>query len=145
MQPRILLRLIAAPTLVSSMLAIALLPAQASGVKPETAIKAGASCDVTKAAPHKPGEIRSTKENGYPAVVNIPVEYPALDLTAAESDAAVALFGCDCPACLNTLQQLRRQPLLTSGQGHCLTAMLDRVSAQEIQTVLQALEAEEAN
>ncbi|TVP63081.1 MAG: hypothetical protein EA342_18460 [Leptolyngbya sp. LCM1.Bin17] len=30
--------------------------------------------------------------------------------SAAESDAAVALFGCDCPACLNALQQLRNQP-----------------------------------
>jgi hypothetical protein len=30
-----------------------------------------------------------------------------LEFTDEESDAAVALFGCDCPTCLNSLRQLR--------------------------------------
>ncbi|MBD2021845.1 hypothetical protein H6F43_16820 [Leptolyngbya sp. FACHB-36] len=30
-----------------------------------------------------------------------------LEFTDEESDAAAALFGCDCPACLNALRQLR--------------------------------------
>ncbi|PZV18459.1 MAG: hypothetical protein DCF22_01690 [Leptolyngbya sp.] len=29
------------------------------------------------------------------------------DLTDEESDAAIALFGCDCPACTRSLRQLR--------------------------------------
>lgn len=30
-----------------------------------------------------------------------------LEFTDEESDAAIALFGCDCPMCLNALRQLR--------------------------------------
>jgi hypothetical protein len=30
-----------------------------------------------------------------------------LDFTEEESDTAIALFGCDCPSCLNSLRQLR--------------------------------------
>lgn len=37
-----------------------------------------------------------------------------LDFTEEESDAAVALFGCDCPLCLNSLRQLRGLPPLAS-------------------------------
>ncbi|MEK0187891.1 hypothetical protein, partial [Microcoleus anatoxicus] len=33
-----------------------------------------------------------------------------LDFTEEESDAAVALYGCDCPLCLNSLRQLRGLP-----------------------------------
>jgi hypothetical protein len=116
-----------------------------------------------------------------------------VNFSAAESDAAVTLFGCDCPACLNALQQLRSQPpapqvltsrrlgpgnrltathrtlfasrqrrlpvaALTSAatlrsqpevanpvQGHCWVNLQERTTPEEIQTVLQALEAEEAN
>jgi hypothetical protein len=39
-----------------------------------------------------------------------PVEM--LDFSEEESDAAVAKFGCDCPACINSLRQLRGVPLL---------------------------------
>ncbi len=35
-----------------------------------------------------------------------------MDFTEEESDAAVALFGCDCPVCMNSLRQLRGLPLL---------------------------------
>jgi hypothetical protein len=35
-----------------------------------------------------------------------------LDFSEEESDAAVAMFGCDCPTCLNILRQLRGVPLL---------------------------------
>ncbi len=35
-----------------------------------------------------------------------------LDFSEEESDAAVALYGCDCPLCLNSLRQLRGLPPL---------------------------------
>ncbi|MEG3847797.1 hypothetical protein QT971_12275 [Microcoleus sp. herbarium19] len=35
-----------------------------------------------------------------------------LDFTEEESDAAAALFGCDCQACINSLRQLRGLPPL---------------------------------
>lgn len=37
-----------------------------------------------------------------------------LDFTEEESDAAVALYGCDCPLCINLLRQLRGLPPLAS-------------------------------
>jgi hypothetical protein len=39
-----------------------------------------------------------------------PDELPQLEFTDAESDASVALFGCDCPACINALRQMRGLP-----------------------------------
>ena len=39
-----------------------------------------------------------------------PDEVPELEFTDEESDASVALFGCDCPACLNALRQIRGLP-----------------------------------
>jgi hypothetical protein len=35
-----------------------------------------------------------------------------MDFTEEESDAAVALFGCDCPVCMNSLRQLGGLPPL---------------------------------
>ncbi|NEP55723.1 MAG: hypothetical protein F6K31_01630 [Symploca sp. SIO2G7] len=71
-------------------------------------------------------------------------DYPFLDFSAAESDAAVTLFGCDCPSCINALRQLRLESLLHKDQeGHCWTS-LEGVSSQEVQEVLESLEAEEA-
>lgn len=37
-------------------------------------------------------------------------ELPELEFTEEESDASVELFGCDCPACINALRQLRGLP-----------------------------------
>lgn len=39
-----------------------------------------------------------------------PGELPELEFTDEESDASVSLFGCDCPACLNALRQIRGLP-----------------------------------
>ena len=39
-----------------------------------------------------------------------PDELPELEFTDEESDASVTLFGCDCPACLNALRQIRGLP-----------------------------------
>jgi hypothetical protein len=32
---------------------------------------------------------------------------PMLEFNEAESDVAIQLFGCDCPACINSLRQMR--------------------------------------
>jgi hypothetical protein len=83
------------------------------------------------------------------ASVSIPIDVPPADFTTAESDAAVTLFGCDCSSCISALRRVRSQSLLTSGKlnsgkGHCWTALQQRVSPEELQTVLQTLEAEES-
>lgn len=48
----------------------------------------------------KPGETLSSMQ---PSDSNIAM----LDFTEEESDAAIKLFTCDCPYCLNSLRQLR--------------------------------------
>ena len=63
-----------------------------------------------------------------------------VNFTAAESDAAVSLFGCDCPSCLQALQQLRTQPAASAGQGHCWANLRQENTPQQIQQVLQSLE-----
>ena len=97
-------------------------------------------------------------------------EDPVMDFSAAESDAAVALFGCDCPPCINALRQLQNkspsqvllsssqillsssqvlpsnsQVLPSNSQSHCWTALQQRSSPKEVQDILQNLETEEAN
>ena len=67
-----------------------------------------------------------------------------LNFSAAESDAAAVLFGCDCAACISALRQLRSQSLLNNVNGHCWSTMQERVSPQTVQEVLQDLEAKEA-
>lgn len=39
-------------------------------------------------------------------------EHPFLEFTLEESNTAIALFGCDCPAHLNQLRRMRGLPLL---------------------------------
>jgi hypothetical protein len=36
-----------------------------------------------------------------------PEKVTELNFTDEESDTAIALFGCDCPSCLNSLRQMR--------------------------------------
>ncbi|MBE9204726.1 hypothetical protein IQ218_16430 [Synechocystis salina LEGE 06099] len=90
------------------------------------------------------------------------------DFSYAESDAAVALFGCDCPACIGALRQLRDQPYtsqrLTSNrpttdksffsknqtrlndpvEGHCWANLQELATEEDIKVVLQTLENEES-
>ncbi len=108
------------------------------------------------------------------ANVPIPAENPSqsqefdFDFSYAESDAAVALFGCDCPACIGALRQLRSQPYtsqrLTSNrpttdqsffsknqarfndpvEGHCWANLQELATEEDIKVVLQTLENEES-
>jgi hypothetical protein len=41
---------------------------------------------------------------------NDPSDIIEMNFTEEESDTAIALFGCDCPSCLNALRQMRGQP-----------------------------------
>jgi len=54
-------------------------------------------------------DLRQLKAMSPPSEAEIsPATFPmTLDFTVEESDAAVALFGCDCPACIRSLRTLR--------------------------------------
>ena len=54
---------------------------------------------------------RLTGERNSSPLINIPQgsdeDYQMYEFTEAESDAAAALYGCDCPVCINALRQLQ--------------------------------------
>lgn len=153
MNHRMILNLVAIPTLASSMLTIVLMAGVASAAEALAKLSAGITPTSVEASCDLPAH--STLESSVMGQINrgvlvasstkIPGEYPVLDFSTAESDAAATLFGCDCPACIKALRQLRSQSWLNNGQGHCWSSLQQRVSQQEIQKVLQTLEAEEAN
>lgn len=149
MNHRFLLSLVAIPTLASSMLVMSLLTGLASAsesVQAKNSASAQASCDIPVDSQLKSSRMNLHKGNVklMASSAGIPIDVPQADFTAAESDAAVTLFGCDCPSCIGTLRQLSSQSLLNRSEGHCWTALQQRVSSEELQTVLQTLEAEEA-
>ena len=55
--------------------------------------------------------VRQTSDRNSSPLINIPrgsdEDYQMYELTEAESDAAAALYGCDCPVCINALRQLQ--------------------------------------
>jgi hypothetical protein len=60
---------------------------------------------------------KTTTSNSQPKISwQQPADEPTtmLDFTEEESDAAVALYGCDCPVCINSLRQLRGLPPLAT-------------------------------
>lgn len=155
----ILLNLATIPTLASSMLTMVLMPGLAHAAGTRTPVSVQTSCNVPVDSGMRNSETRLAFQNGETNAASTKeslIEDPVMDFSAAESDAAVAVFGCDCPPCINALRQLRSQlssqVLLSSSQilpsnsqGHCWTALQQRTSPIEVQDILQDLETEEAN
>ena len=155
MNYRILLNFVTMTTLASSMLPMVLMPPLAHAAEARTPAVVQTLCSVpvdsfmgfseTKLA------FQNAETNAASSTESSSEEDPAMDFSVAESDAAVALFGCDCPPCINALRQLRgqlsSQVLLSSSQilpsnsqGHCWTALQQSTSPQEVQDILQDLE-----
>ena len=149
MNYRILLNFVTMTTLASSMLTMVLMPPLAHAAEARTPASVQTSCSV----PVDSGMISETKlafQNAASSTESSS-EDPAMDFSAAESDAAVALFGCDCPPCINALRQLQSQSssqvllsssqiLPSNSQGHCWTGLQQRTSPIERQNILQDLE-----
>lgn len=141
MNHRILLSLVALPTLASSMLAMMLLSGKVLATEAiGTKLQANVSCDAPT-IPKQPTSLLHRTNRG----ILVASSTPNLDFSDAESDAAVTLFGCDCSSCINALRQLRTQTLLDKSKGHCWSSLELRKSPQEVQQVLDTLEAQEAN
>ncbi|MBW4661257.1 MAG: hypothetical protein KME15_21495 [Drouetiella hepatica Uher 2000/2452] len=147
MNHKILLSLVAIPAMASSLLALPLLTlASAATESSQTWAEAiatplTASCDLLESEAVQSLRPRD-HETLIASAINIPIEYPETDFSAAESDAAVTLFGCDCSSCIRALQQLRRQTLLNNS-GHCWSALQKRATQSEMQEVLDTLESQE--
>jgi hypothetical protein len=143
MNLQLALTLMTVPALTGSLLMAGLVTERALALSDSTVFpSSSASCD----AP--PTRLDTSIQHGDQGVLIASTkgfnESTAPDFSEAESDAAVTLFGCDCPACIGALRQLRSQPLLNNSNGHCWTSMQRRVSPQILQEVLQDLEAKEA-
>jgi hypothetical protein len=149
MNYKILLRFIAIPAISGSFLASCLLVGNTSKAGAASSQPDQASCSVSPVTSNlQSPNIQSLLHRKFSLLVAsnsnvIPDEF-SVDFSAAESDAAVALFGCDCPACMNVFQQIRRQSLTPKGEGHCLTNLARRSSPEKIEAILKNLDAEEA-
>jgi hypothetical protein len=159
MNHRILLKLATIPTLASSMLTMVLMPGLTHAVEARTTASVQTSCNVPVDSGMSFLETKLALQNGETNATSSTeslTEDPLMDFSEAESDAAVALFGCDCPPCINALRKVRSQLpsqvllsnsqiLQNKSQGHCWTALQQHKSPKEVQEILQNLETQETN
>jgi hypothetical protein len=135
MNYRFLLNLATFSVFASSILTMTLMVNQASAAETSPI---SPSCDST------PTNLQATiNHRSNQGTLIASSDVTALDFSNAESDAAAALFNCDCPACINALRQLRSQPLTNQSQGHCWANLQEQISTQQLKEVLQTLEKEE--
>jgi hypothetical protein len=135
MNTKILLNLAVVPMLAGSVLMIALMTNHASAAETSPIF---ISCDTT------PKNLQTiTNHRPNQGILIAFSDVTSLDFSDAESDAAVALFNCDCPACINALRQLRLQPVANQGQGHCWSNLQEQASQQQIKEVLKNLDEKE--
>ncbi|MBW4623679.1 MAG: hypothetical protein KME17_30500 [Cyanosarcina radialis HA8281-LM2] len=149
MDIRLAFRLMMLPTLAGSMLTLGMGIERASAVNTSNAIAATSSstaCDAPSKENLKSSRIRHLDRGILLASAeSTPDEAGILDFTEAESDAAVELFGCDCPSCLSALKDLRSQSLISrvNTNGHCWSSLQRNASPERVQEVIQNLETQE--
>lgn len=140
---KLLMNLFAIPTVASSVLMTSMvMNVAATEVPAEVPAEsiASASCAPVEAKAHSARLAHSKNlSDSFDSL-----QTPNVDFSVAESDAAVTLFGCDCPSCIGALRQLQTQAL-SGSEGHCWGALQANVSPEEVRRVLQTLEAQTAN
>ncbi len=109
---RFLLLFLSAPTVLSAILPIVTNsePVLASGVTPQTqdnkfCVNAHARLVCVKSSQLTKKAAQSTLIAKAQAEAKNPDAF--INFSDEESDGAIALFGCDCPACIRSLRQLR--------------------------------------
>jgi hypothetical protein len=108
---KIILNLLSTPVLISSILSMGAIFNQAQATQPEAKSTDKLSCVRNY---HKVGLVCARAS----VLAQIPsnqteVEFssddvPMLEFNVEESEMAVTLFNCDCPACINSLRQMRQ-------------------------------------
>ncbi|HIK08650.1 MAG TPA: hypothetical protein IGS40_28950 [Trichormus sp. M33_DOE_039] len=107
---RFILSLLSSPVLIASILSMTVMVNQAQAVEPEAKTTDKLTCIRNK---HKVGLVCARASvlaqiPSYQPEVEFSVEdAPMLEFNDEESDIAINLFGCDCPACINSLRQMR--------------------------------------
>lgn len=107
---KFILTLISSPVLIASILSMTVVVNQAQAIEPEVKNTDRLTCIRNK---HKVGLVCARAS----VLAQVPQyereiefsqdETPMLEFNVAESDIAVALFDCDCPACINSLRKMR--------------------------------------
>ncbi|MEH2090969.1 hypothetical protein [Nostoc sp.] len=109
---KFILSLLSSPVLISSLLSMGVMLNHAQAMEPESGAKTTdrLSCIRNK---HKVGLVCARAS----VLAQIPnyqreIEFsqedaPMLEFNDEESNVAIDLFGCDCPACINSLRQMR--------------------------------------
>ncbi|MBN3875920.1 MULTISPECIES: hypothetical protein [unclassified Nostoc] len=109
---KFILSLLSSPVLISSLLSMGVMLNHAQAMEPEPGAKTTdrLSCIRNK---HKVGLVCARAS----VLAQIPnyqreIEFsredaPMLEFNDEESNVAIDLFGCDCPACINSLRQMR--------------------------------------
>ena len=117
---KLLLIILASPTLCGSLLSLVAFANPAQATEIPSSLRQRSGC-VTSTHTNRLVCMRVTQpatnanSTGQPKLISAQPsqdQQARLDFTEEESDAAVALFGCDCPICINSLRQLRGQPPL---------------------------------
>lgn len=152
MNLHLVLTLMTLPTFLGSLLtlAIGMEPASALNTRPvDLSSLSQATCDWPAQPDLKSSNVRHPHQGvAIASAGSLSDETDLLNFSEAESDAAAALFGCDCATCINALRQLRSQPLFNNNDGnragHCWTSLQRRSSSQKVQEVLQNLEKRES-
>ncbi|MBD2663485.1 hypothetical protein B6N60_03378 [Richelia sinica FACHB-800] len=109
---KFILNLLASPVLISSILTMGVMVNQAQGIEPTSKNSDQLTCIRNK---HKVGlvcaraSVLAQIPTYQPQQENLPTpgDVPMLEFNVEESDMAIDLFGCDCPACINSLRQMR--------------------------------------
>ena len=119
---RLFLTLLVSPTLFGSLMSLSAIAQNAQSIG-ETPAQSADSPRCVRSPhtqrlscvrlPAKTAASNSKQTIGWQSPDGQPVAM--MDFTEEESDAAVALFGCDCPVCMNSLRQLRGLPPLQAG------------------------------
>lgn len=118
MNKKFVLTLLSTPVLFASMLSMVVVTHPASANQTVKPSESKLSCVRN---PHSPSPrlvcTRISKANTVTPKVEVnktqntnPVDGTELEFTEEESDTAIALFGCDCPSCLNAIRQMRGLP-----------------------------------
>lgn len=121
MNKRFLLSLLASPTVLASMVSMMAMANRVNAAEVVTHPEKGVSCihsphnvnpklvcmrvaqaDTTTTLAMKPTVQEDTQQQQ--------ANPDALEFTEEESDTAIAMFGCDCPACINGVRAMRGLP-----------------------------------
>jgi hypothetical protein len=109
---KFILSLFSSPVLISSLLTMGVMLNQAQAAEPGAKKADNLSCIRNK---HKVGLVcarasvlaQVPEYQAQPEDASTPDDVLLLEFNVEESNVAIDLFGCDCPACINSLRQMR--------------------------------------